>query len=151
MPADPPQRWAAIASLQHAWVDTSQAPLYVMTYPNQRSLQDVVDAHHVAEDIYQRTQGPIAWIVDATSVTGASAKERHVVAEYEKRIGGLAEARCVGVGLIIPNALVRGVYTAIRWMVPARYPFELVASYPQAEEWVRARLRAAATRAQTRS
>lgn len=147
--ADPPSRHAT-ARLRHAWVDTSMAPLYVMTYPNQRSLQDVVDAHLVAEDIYTRTDGPLAWIVDASHVTSASAKERLIVAEYEKRIGPVAEVRCAGVGLIIPNAIVRGVYTAIRWVVPARYPFELVANYAQAEDWVRTRLRQATSRAQTR-
>jgi hypothetical protein len=127
----------------HRWVDGSRAPLYVLTYPRERELSDMLAAHDTVEDVYRRTQGPIGWIVDATLVSGATAKERQIVVAHERRTGDAAAARCAGLALVIPNALVRGFYTAIRWVEPARYPCESFSTFEGAEAWVRAQLTAA--------
>lgn len=124
----------------HPWVDRSRAPLYVVTYPKERTELDLLKAHEAIAAVYQGGQGPLAWIVDATQVSGGTPKERSIVAAHEKRVADLAQRRCVGLGIVIPNALARGLYTAIRWIAPARYPCELFASYDEAERWVRQRL-----------
>lgn len=93
--------------------------------------------------MYRRTQGPIGWIVDASRVAGATPKERQIVVAHERRVSENAALRCAGLALVIPNALVRGFYTAIRWVEPASYPCETFSGLEEAETWVRAQLAAA--------
>ena len=129
--------------LTHRWVDGSRAPLYVLTYPRERQLADMLASHDVVEDLYRRTQGPIGWIVDASKVTSATPKERQIVVAHERRVSETAALRCAGLALVIPNALVRGFYTAIRWVEPARCPCETFSGFDEAEMWVRAQLASA--------
>ena len=137
---------------RHPWIDAMRRPLYVMTYPAQRTTDDVYRAHDAAEAIYRTTEGMLAWVIDAAMVTDATARERAIVGAYEIRVGPAAEQRCAGVGLVIPNAVARGVYTAIRWLSPARYPAQIFQTKQQALAWTAAQLsaRASSVRAQSR-
>lgn len=129
--------------LTHPWVDTSCAPLCVLTYPREREFNDMMAAHDTVASIYRHTEGHIGWIVDASRVVSATPRERQVVVAHERRVADMEAQRCVGIGLVIPNALVRGFYTAIRWIEPARCPFEILPTLEEAEAWVRARLASA--------
>jgi hypothetical protein len=131
---------------RHAWIDPSRAPLYLVTYPAVRTLEDVKNAHEAIEFVYRRAVGPVAWLVDACSVRGASAKERRIVAEHEKRVSALAQRHCVGLGLVSPSAIVRGLFTAVTWLSPLKYPFKVFDTRAEAELWLLDRL--AASRAQ---
>jgi hypothetical protein len=134
------------SSFAHPWIDLSNAPLFVLTYPHERSLGEVIAAHDAAEAVYRTTTGPLAWIVDGSQISSATAKERQVVVAYETRIADIAQSRCVGLGVVMNHAAVRGLYTAIRWIAPARYPQETFATYAGAERWVRAQLTTAIAR-----
>jgi hypothetical protein len=124
----------------HSWLDTSRAPLYVLTYPTDRDLEHVVAAHRAVEAIYRSARGPVAWLVDARLVTGATATERQAVASHEARVSELAQRYCVGLALVSPNMLVRGLFTAVTWISPLRYTFQTFGAMDEAERWLRGRL-----------
>jgi hypothetical protein len=128
---------------RHDWLDPSRAPLYVVTYPAVRAPEDVKHAHEAIESVYRRAAGPVAWLVDARSVRGANATERQIVVEHEKRVAPFARKYCAGLGLVIPNAIVRGLFTAVTWMAPLQYPFKVVDTCAEAELWLQGRLIAA--------
>lgn len=131
----------------HPWISDAEAPLYVLTYPRDRTEDEVVASHDSVAAIYQRTTGPLAWVVDASAVVGASPRERQIVAAHEERVADAASQRCAGVALVIPNAAVRGLLTAVRWLAPARYPQQIVATREAAIDWVRQQLSQAVGRA----
>jgi hypothetical protein len=125
---------------EHPWISAAEAPLYVVTYPRERTEDDVVASHDAIAAIYQRTTGLLAWVVDASAVVGASPRERQIVAAHEERVGEIAAQRCAGLALVIPNAAVRGLLTAVRWLAPARYPQQIVGTREAAFVWVRQQL-----------
>ena len=130
----------SLLTTEHPWISDAEAPLYVLTYPRERTEDDVVASHDAVAAIYQRATGPVAWVVDASAVVGATPRERQIVAAHEERVGDIAARRCAGLALIIPNAPVRGLLTAVRWLSPARYPQQIVATREAAFIWVRQQL-----------
>lgn len=135
--------WIGVQGSTHPWIDASDAPLYVVHYPTVRSDQDVYDAHVAIRTIYENTRGPIAWVVDASDVRDAPATQRRIVAEHEANVRPIAERRCVGLAVVIPNAIVRGFFTAVTWVSPLSYPHKIFEKRSSAIAWARGQLAAA--------
>lgn len=124
----------------HPWLTAQEAPLYRLTYPRTRTLLDLQRAHESVALVYAQSIGPLAWLVDGREVREATARERKLVAEHEQAIRGFAETRCVGLAVVAPNALVRGIFTAVTWMSPLTYPHRIFSDLESAERWAREQL-----------
>lgn len=127
----------------HPWLDDRRAPLYVVTYPVERTDPDVRAAHADIERIYRETNEPVAWVVDASNVSSAPATQRKIVAEHEERVRPFARRRAAGLALVITNAFVRGIFTAVTWMTPLKYPHKIFGDRESAIAWARDQLREA--------
>ncbi|MFW5875184.1 MAG: hypothetical protein ACOCXM_00475 [Myxococcota bacterium] len=125
----------------HAWIDDREAPVYVVTYPDERSDDQVREAHAAIERIYRETDEPVAWVVDASRMRWSPATQRRIVAEHEKRVRPFAERWASGLALVITNDFVRGLFTAVTWMAPLKYPYKMFADRTSAIGWARAQLR----------
>lgn len=90
--------------------------------------------------VYRQTTGGLAWVIDASSVVGASALERKAVAAYERRTAEVARLRCRGLAVVIPNDVVRRLFTTIRWLAAPGYAEQVFSARDEAERWARARL-----------
>lgn len=126
----------------HPWIDDSDAPLYVVTYPGNRTDEEVRQGHLAIRRVYEKTAVPVAWVVDASAVRSAPATQRRIVAEHERSVKRHAERWCAGLAVVIPNALVRGFFTAVTWLSPLSYPHRMFDTREAAEAWARDQLAA---------
>ena len=130
----------------HPWIDDSEKPLYVVTYPRERTDEDVRLGHRGIRSIYERTTVPVAWVVDASAVRSAPATQRRIVSEHERSVRAHAIQWCAGLAVVIPNSLVRGFFTAVTWLAPLSYPHQLFETRDEAMAWAREQLRRAEER-----
>jgi hypothetical protein len=124
----------------HPWIDASRAPLYIVTYPETPSDQEVLEGHRAIEEIYRSTDRHVAWVVDARKVRKATPVQRRMVAEHEERTKQLAKKYNAGLALVITSRLVRGMVTAVFWMSPPVYPYEIFDDMELAQQWALQRL-----------
>lgn len=134
---------AVAPDAEHPWIDDSEKPLYVVTYPRDRTDEDVRQGHRAIRSVYEKTSVPVAWVVDASAVRSAPATQRRIVAEHERSVRRYAERWCAGLAVVIPNALVRGFFTAVTWLAPLSFPHRLFETRPAAMAWARRQLDAA--------
>jgi hypothetical protein len=71
------------------------------------------------------------------------AKVRSAVASHTKKIEALSSSYNVGTATVIKSSVVRGILTAIHWMMPPPHPFSNVASPDEGIAYLRARLESA--------
>lgn len=127
----------------HPWIDGSQAPLFVLRIPKLRQPGELEAAMAATHQITKRAGGPIAWVVDGSALVGANAKERRVMVHHEEVNRPYAQKFNVGMAVVAPTAVVRGMYTAITWLAPPVYPSRVVKTFEEAEAWTVAQLREA--------
>jgi hypothetical protein len=109
-------------------------------YPAVRTDEEVFEAHAAIRALYESTLRPVAWVVDASEVRDAPATQRRIVAEHEQRVRPLAERWCAGLAVVLPNALVRGFFTAVTWFAPLSYPHRTFETVDEATIWARGQL-----------
>lgn len=102
--------------IKHPWVDSSLAPLYQVTFPASTSDRSLLAYCHAIETWSTQVAHPVGWLMDLSRVAQVSAQQRAVFAKYIQRMEAF-DRRCnKGTALIFPNALVRGIATAIFWL-----------------------------------
>ena len=94
------------------------------------------------EHVLATAERPYAWVADLQHVRGSNARQRKIVAETEKRHAALHAQHHAGAALVVPNRLVRGVVTAIFWLVPPVYPTTMVDSRAEGIRWAAGQLAA---------
>jgi hypothetical protein len=83
-------------------------------------------------------------IFDGTRVTARpSALVRKSLADYTRDSGPRSKLWAVGTAIVVPNALLRGVMTAIHRLSPPKISVEALATYDEAVGWCHAKLAAA--------
>lgn len=128
------------ARLQHPWLDPTDAPLLRLTCPVTYEPHETLAMFEVVLAFYAVNDQPFAWVVDASNVKGSSAQERKITADYEQRAAEHLKRFNRGTAFVLPSAIVRGIVTAIYWLVPPPYPHRVFSNVPDAEAWARAQL-----------
>jgi hypothetical protein len=131
--------------LAHPWIDQSRAPLYELTFPRHASLEEVAALCTARERWAQRANYRVAWVVNLASILEATARQRTVFSEHLKRFEPHDVAYNQGSALLVPNALVRGIVTAIFWMKPPLFPNECFSTIEAARTWAEQQLNARGT------
>jgi hypothetical protein len=127
-------------TIPHPWIDSSQAPLYVWRFPAEASYDDCTAFCQARETWARDVFTPVAWVVDLTLLQKADARHRQIFGEHLKRFERY-DRRCnAGSALVVPNAWLRGVVTAVFWLSPPGYPNKLFADFDSAIDWARDRL-----------
>ena len=80
---------------------------------------------------------PIAWVIDLTHITKAPATQRRALAGHLKRFEAFSARWNAGSALVVPNAWLRGLATAVFWVSPPKFPTELFSEPLEAERWAR--------------
>ncbi len=118
-------------------------PIVVFTFVGDLTLADAEAVATESDRALDRKQRH-ACIFDGSLVTARpSALVRKRLADYTQESGPRSKQWAVGTAIIVPNALIRGVMTAIHWVAPPTIPVETVADFPAAIRWCSARLEAA--------
>lgn len=129
--------------IDHPWIDEAKAPLYQLTFPPETSDQELLKMCSARERWAERAHYPVAWVVDLGSIMKATARQRSLFSEHLARFEHHDVSFNQGSALIVPNAFVRGIVTAVFWMKSPRFPNECFATRDAAIIWAIERLRAA--------
>jgi hypothetical protein len=138
---DAPVRVPELIPIEHAWIDSSRAPLYMMTFPVVTLDEDLRACCDARERWAKIAKYPVSWVVDLSAITNTTAKQRRIFSEHLARFEPHDRAYNRGSALIVPNAFLRGVVTAVFWLKPPTFPNECFATKEEALRWARIRLR----------
>jgi hypothetical protein len=115
--------------------DISMWPLAVITMPPVTTPADIAYMQECYERIFA---APVrhALIVDATTIVRVpDAALRRQLKAFEDSRRQAAQEKNIGSAVIIQNALVRGAYTALRWISPQPAPNKAFATMEEAARW----------------
>ena len=85
-------------------------------------------------------EGFFAVVVDAGTTSWINAGLRARTAKSVDAATAEFEHRLCGVAYVAPSSVLRGLVTAIHWLVPPRVPITIVADRREAFRWARERL-----------
>jgi hypothetical protein len=136
-------RFSDLIALVHPWIDQSRAPLYELTFPSETTDQELTQLCVARERWAQRANYRVAWVVNLSGIMHATAGQRRLFSEHLKRFEPHDLAYNQGSALLVPNAFVRGIVTAVFWLKAPRFPNECFATIEDARAWAERQLLAA--------
>lgn len=100
-----------------------------------------LDAHIEALESWSYAHSTdIGVVVILHSALSGSATQRRKLAALEKRLEEHDREHVKACAIVAPNALTRGLVTAVFWIAPPVYPYRLFEQAEPALAWVRAEL-----------
>lgn len=115
--------------------DVSMWPLAVITMPPVTTRADIAYMQQCYEHVFAAPTRH-ALIVDATTIVRVpDAALRREIKSFEDSRRTAAREKNIGSAVVIQNALVRGAYTALRWISPQPAPNKAFATLKDAAEW----------------
>lgn len=129
-----------LVPLAHPWIDATRAPIYGIKFPPETTDEELVRFAEARERWASVAKYKVAWVVDLAGIIKATATQRRLFSEHLERFEPHDIAYNQGSALIVPNALVRGLVTAVFWLKPPRFPTECFSTYDEAFIWAATRL-----------
>lgn len=115
--------------------DVSMWPLAVITMPPVTTPADIAYMQECYEHVFA-ARARHALIVDTTSIVRVpDAALRREIKAFEDSRRTAAREKNIGSAVIIENALVRGAYTALRWISPQPAPNKAFGAMGDAARW----------------
>lgn len=115
--------------------DVSMWPLAVITMPPVMTLADIEYMQGCYEDVFAAPTRH-ALIVDATTIVGVpDATLRRQIKDFEDSRRPIIRQKNIRSAIVIHSALVRGGYTALRWISPQPAPNRAFATQREAAAW----------------
>jgi len=123
-------------------VDTRLWPLLLITFRGSPEDADWERMFASYEECYRRAE-PFHIINDGVGIRSTpSPRQRQLVATKAREHEAMSKAWVVGSATVVPNAVLRGIVTAITWLAPPVYALSLCATLPEAVDIAFGRLRA---------
>jgi len=126
--------------IPHPWIRHDLLPIYEWVFPVDPTDEELLSFIEAREEWAKVAQYPVAWLVELSNITKVSPMQRRLFAEHLKRFEAHDVKWTAGVGLIVPNAFIRGLVTAVHWLTPPKYANQAFKRRVDALDWVRARL-----------
>jgi hypothetical protein len=115
--------------------DVSMWPLAVITMPPVTTPADILYMQECYEHVFAAPTRH-ALIVDTTTIVRVpDAALRRELKAFEDSRRTAAREKNIGSAVVLANALVRGAYTALRWISPQPAPNKAFATVREAAEW----------------
>jgi len=131
---------AQYIEIDHPWFSNDLMPIYRWIFPSDATDGQLSASIRAREDWATRVRYPMAWVIDLSNVTKAPATQRKLLAEHLRRFGELSVRWYAGSALIVPRPWLRGVVTAVTWLSPPKFPYQLFSEPNEAERWAKKRL-----------
>lgn len=110
-------------------------PLAIITMPPVTTEADIAYMRECYEHIFAAPSRHALIVDTRTIVRVPDAALRRKVKAFEDSTRQAAAAKNIGSAVIIQNAIVRGAYTALRWMSPQPAPNRAFADITDAARW----------------
>jgi len=102
----------AYIKVDHPWISNDDMPLHRWTFPAEASDGELHTCLRVREGWGARAHYHVAWVIDLSNITKASATQRQAFAEHPKRFEEFNVRWNAGSALIVPRAWLHGLLTA---------------------------------------
>ena len=126
--------------IQHPWYGNEEMPLYRWTFPEVATDEDLAACLEAREHWGLRARYEVAWVIDLSNLTNASATQRKMFVDHLKRFEWHNNRWNTGSAVIVPNGWLRGLVTAVFWFSPPDFPTKICANVQQGEQWARQQL-----------
>ena len=115
--------------------DVSLWPLVLVTMPGQLQIEDIVYLQESYEAVFAAPTRH-ALVVDTTTLESIpDATLRRRMKEFEDGRRPIIRERNIGSAIVLSNSLVRGAFTALRWISPQPAPNKAFANVRDAARW----------------
>jgi len=115
--------------------DVSMWPLVVVTMPPVTATADFDYLRQCYEDVFAQPNRH-ALVVDTTTIVRVpDASLRRQMKDFEDSRRPIIRQKNIGSAIIIQNPLVRGAYTALRWISPQPAPNKAFGTLQDAARW----------------
>jgi hypothetical protein len=125
----------------HPWIDQSHAPVYVWRFPSTATDEDVVACCNARERWAKTAHHPCAWVVDVRELLRVPPNQRKLFAEHLKRFEPHDVRYNAGSAIVLSNAWLRGVVTAVFAITQPKFPNRTFASVDDGLKWAIDQLR----------
>jgi hypothetical protein len=113
--------------------------VYVLTFPELLADADLEACCIARERWAAKAAFPVSWVVDLSRVQTVTAKQRKMMSDHLARFEPHDLAYNRGSAIVVPNAFLRGIVTAVFWLRPPRFPHESFATRDEAIRWASAK------------
>lgn len=133
--------------IDHPWVECDGA-LFTLRFPAQPALEDIQSFGAATHRFYAQNHEPFAWVVSGAQVSVYGVRHRKELSRVLEQDRDHLSEYCSGMGIVVPNAMVRGAAQAVLWLAPPGYAHRFFPDEPRARQWAKERLRAATSSVQ---
>lgn len=121
--------------IDHPWIDSRRAPLYVWTLQDDPT-SHIVDACLRARERWANaTREPVAWVVDLTRLSSVTPLQRKLFSAHLDRFRKFDEQWTAASAIVASSPWLRGLVTAVFWLSPPRFPNKVFADVNDARAW----------------
>jgi len=126
---------------EHPWIEQTHAPVYVWRFPSTASDEDVIACCAARERWAKTAHHPCAWVVDVRELLRVPPSQRKLFAEHLKRFEPHDIRYNAGSAIVLSNAWLRGVVTAVFAITQPKFPNRTFASVEEGLKWATDQLR----------
>lgn len=126
--------------IDHPWVLHQNMPIYEWSFPPNVTDDEIRAFAEARERWAERAQYPVAWVVDLSHITKATATQRRMFADHLKRFEPHDVLWNGGSALVVPSGWIRGLVTAVFWLSPPKFPNQAFGTRAEAFSWARLQL-----------
>lgn len=130
----------SLVPLLHPWILTQSAPVYEIRFPAEASDEDLLAFCEARETWARSAAYPVSWVVDLSTVRSVTATQRRLFGEHLERFEAHDVENNRGSALVVPNAFLRGVVTAVFWIRQPKFPHRAFTAIDDARAWAKGRL-----------
>lgn len=125
--------------IDHPWMDSSESPLYYFAFPPAAELAEVEAFAKAREDWSRGVQGQVAFVCDLSKVdySAVTPLHRKTFTDHMKRFKAFEVEHTAAVGFVARGKMLRGLVTAVFWLVPAVFPHKTFEKAEDARAWAR--------------
>jgi len=117
-------------------IDRSEWPLVIVRWPTGALGDDIVQDYLRESEGDLGKHAPHCILHDARGSMGLSAAQRKRFAEHLQRHHGTIAMWTAGVAIATPSAIIRGMITAVNWIVGTPCPQRQFATAEEARAWL---------------
>jgi hypothetical protein len=129
---------------QHPWINTSDAPVFCLTYPSYDPNDAEQSAKYKSElqSLYatlakwtQEAKRHYAFVIDLSNIAESLAVNRQRSIKYLERIKKQGSPFLTGRAFVTPDNRSRGILTAVFWSSSPDYPHEFFETIAESKAW----------------
>ena len=126
--------------IEHPWVLHNHVPIYEWAFPAQATDDELMSFIDARESWAEHASYPVAWVVELSNLTKATATQRRMFADHLKRFEPHDVRWNGGSAIVVPSGWIRGLVTAVFWLSPPKFPHQAFAKRSDALEWAKLQL-----------